>query len=308
MPVDLDLIRRSGGTPEHLEEIFKTKNLIKDSPLKELVERGSSRINDGILQNYRDARLYWAIDRAYDVSQRQITYTLVEGLLDSKQSSDQVMSAVKSWGLDKMMVKTSSCDKKGNPLWKLDLPTFFTIYVPAVMAYTKVRWAKLFNERNQYPLYKYEPLKVTTEDRLRTEIITDRIQRMSGEMGYAEVEKQSILQMLLYGQCVNFPSEDWYKEEQGFGPKGKKRVIREGIRYSTPHPTRTFMDVNYPATSINTDTGVEWMGYWDILRYSDIKHNQRYWNRNEISAGYGKYSCAERVDVSQRTLHVDGGL
>lgn len=301
MPVDLKLLRQRGGTADALKEKFTLKNIKPGGKIAKLIELSSSRINDGIQQNLKDARIFWAIDRAFEVSQRQITYTLVEGLLSRNPSNEQVLSAVESWGLKNMLSPVIGKNGKavcnaatGEPLGRLDLPTFFNIFVPIVHAYTKIRWAKLFNDRDLYPFYKYEPLKMTLKSRIKTEIVTDRIQRMSTDMGYRSDERQSALQTLLYGVCLNFPMEDWYREAQVFLEeadgkiKEKEVVIKEGVRNAIPHPSRMFYDLAHNLPSFNTDTGCEWGGYWDITRYRDIAVNGKYWNVDTVKASYGK--------------------
>ena len=301
--VDLELLKKRGATPEKLKAKFTAE--VPSDKIKALIDLNSSRIDEGIRRNISDARIWYAIDQAYDVSQRQITYTLVEGLLSSGVSGEKALDAMKSWGmtnrLTNMLVPicnsdgTAVCGKDGKPVMKLDLPTFFHIFVPLVQAYTKMRWAKLFTDRDIYPLYKYEPVSMTTQNRLRCEIITSRIQRMVQEMGYREDERQSILQMLKYGTCINFPAEDFYREEQIFLEKGKekKRTVKEGVRFEIPHPSRVFWDLTNRMTSMNTDTGCEYAGFWNVLRFKDVKNNKQFWNTDNIQFKYGSWVDAK---------------
>lgn len=297
--VDLELLAKRGATPEKLKAKFTAD--VMDDKIKELVDLNATRIDEGIQRNLNDARTIYAIDQAYDVSQRQITYTLVEGLLANGVSGEKVMEAMTSWGITSRLSNMMSplcdksgqavCDKTGKKLMKLDMPTFFNIFVPLVQSYTKMRWAKLFNDRDIYPLYKYEPVSQTLENRVRCEIITSRIQRMVQDMGYREDERQSILQMLKYGTCINFPSEDFYREKQLFLKDGKeqKKVVKEGVRFEIPHPSRTFYDLNYRLSTANTDTGVEYAGFWNVLRYKDVKNNKDFWNTENIQFKYGSW-------------------
>lgn len=294
--VDIEHLKEKGGTAEGLEPKFTDLDKPANKKVKELVELGATRINEGMQRNFANARIYWAIDRAYDVSQRQISFTLVDGLLNSGRSQEDILSTVKAWGLDKMLSPVYKDGKQlleasGDPSMKLDLPTFFNLYVPLVQAYTKIRWSKLFNDRNLTPLYKYDPIRLTQKARLKCQIITDRIQRMATEMNYKEDERQSMLQALLYGQCINFPMEDWYSEKQTIkdGKTSKKITVREGVRFAIPHPARTFYDLAYRLTSFNSNTGIEWAGYWDVTRFGDIERDGRYWNRSQVDASYGRF-------------------
>lgn len=305
--IDLSVIEKHGGTAEKLKAKFETPKEKRSAKLNEFIEHSASRIHDGVKQCQRDAHFWWAIDRAYDVSRRQISYTLVEGLLDKKPSqAATVLAAAKSWGLEDMLVPAyengkACCTPGGQPIMKLDLPTFFNIFVPVVAAYHKIRTAKLFNDRDLYPLYKYEPLKLTLPNRLKSEIITDRIQRQASEMGYRSDERQSIHQTTLYGMCLNFPMEDWYKEQQlisnGNG-KEEKQIIKEGVRFAIPHPSRTFWDMAHRPSTLNSDTGCMYSGYWDIVRYGEIANDKSYWNRDAIAYGVGgKTSSWNRSDA-----------
>lgn len=292
--IDISVIKSRGGTVEKLKGKFAAKD--RSPEVKRLIELGATRINEGISRNLDNARIYWAVDRAYDVAQRQVTYTLIEGLLNSGRSSEAIMSTVKSWGLDNMLAPLYKDGRQvlnsaGEPSMKLDLPTFFNLYVPLVQAYVKIRWAKLFNDRNLTPLYKYDPIRLTQKSKLKAQILTDRIQRMVVEMNYREDERQSMLQALLYGSCINFPMEDWYSEKQTVkdGGKEKELVVREGVRFAIPHPTRTFYDLAHRLTTLNTNTGVEWAGYWDITRFSEIQRDKRLWNVEQVDASYGRF-------------------
>jgi hypothetical protein len=296
--VDIQLLKSKGGSEEELKAKFTAERL--DPKVKELIDLNATRIDEGIERNVRDARLWYAIDKSFDVCQRQITYTLVEGLMSKGLSGDEVMRAMDSWGLTKSLSSmvsplcnsdgTVKCGPDGKPVMKLDLPTFFHIFIPLVQAYTKMRWAKLFGDRDIYPLYKYEPVSMTQQNRLRCEIITSRIQRMAQEMGYREDERQSILQMLKYGVCINFPSEDWFTEKQLFLEDGKEveRVMREGVRFEIPHPSRFYYDLNHRLSTANSDTGMEYAGFWNVIRYRELA-NSKLWNTDNVSFRYGSW-------------------
>lgn len=297
--VDIDLLRKKGYSEEALKAKFTAEKL--DDKVKQLIDLNATRIDECIQRNLNDARIWWAIDQAFDVSQRQITYTLVDGLLSKGLSGEKVEEAMKSWGLtsrlSQMLIPV--CDKDGNKIcgadgqqvMKLDMPTFFHIFVPLVSAYVKMRWAKLFNDRNIYPLYKYEPASMTMSNRLRCEIITSRIQRMVQDMGYRDDERQSILQMLKYGVCLNFPAEDYYREKQTILEDGSEKevVMKEGVRFEIPHPSRTYYDLNHRLSTANTDTGIEYAGFWNVLRYRDVKNNKAFWNTENIEFKYGSW-------------------
>src|SRR5436853_1433607 len=81
-----------------------------------------------------------------------------------------------------------------------------------------------------------------------------------------------------------FPKEQWHCQTQVID--GSRQTVKEGIRYVLPHPTRMFYDLNYPLPTINTDTGIEFAGHWDPMRYGEILDDRKYWNRSKIYCGH----------------------
>ena len=288
MPLPAQL-EKAGVTTENLRKIFSAEKLAEKP--QSLLDQISSRVKDGVHRTMREARLWWAIDRAYDVPFRQTAHTLVEGLMSKKIDDTRVNEIARDWGLTHLLVP--EVDKMGkaccwpgtrDPKMKLSLPTFTQIYLPLVQAYSKIRWAKLFSDIDQVPLYKYEPLKLTNKNKLKCEIITDRVDTMTTQMGYRSDEKASIFQMLQYGHCVNYPMERWYTESQ-LNANGDEEIVREGIRWAIPHPSKMFFDPAHRTSTLNTDTGCEYGGYWNVNRWRDVRLNKSYFNTNKVNFG-----------------------
>lgn len=290
MAVDLKEIEKAGGTQEKLKKLFETPHPDRSEKLKALIDLHSQRMQNGINQNLRDARHWYAIDLAYDAPQRQVTWTLLREFVDRNPDLHEIHSKAQEWGLTSML--TPLLDKEGKqvmmgnvPAMKLDLPTFTTVLVPLCMAYLKMRWAKIFNDRDRTPLYKYEPLRASESNRLKAQIITSVVDRMTVEMGMRAVERQSIFQMLLYGICLGFPTESYYREKQMVG--GKETVVKEGVRFTTPHPSRIGYDLTHPTYTFNSDTGADCAWFWELQRYGDIAMNKDLWNVENITWGKG---------------------
>lgn len=306
--VDPKVLAAAGITSEAYKKHFDGDRAKYSEGVKKLLDLVSQRIRDGVNYNLANARLWYAIDQAYDSSFYQVNYTLVRGLLDKNVSEAKILTAFRSWGLTHMLTDVPCAGSCGTancscpPKKKLDLPTFFNVFVPLVQAYTKIRWARLFNQRDIYPVFKYEPLRMTRKNRLRTEIITDRIQRMSVDMGYRAMKRQVMFQDLLYSMCLQFPVEAWFKVEHGTNGGGTA-VEREGIRYCTPHPSRTFCDLAHRPDTLNTDTGCEYAGYWHIARYRDINGNEKYWNRDQLAFGGWDWNKDSSLWQSFRELY-----
>lgn len=288
--VNLAQLRKKGLDEKSLKSFFSDPK--PGSPAKKLIDEINDEIRDGVSRNLRDYRIYWAIDRAFDTPFYQLAYTKLKGLLGKAGSDDKsVLEQVKTWGLVHLLPnavdeKGCLCKDKvtGQPLKSLSLPVFFDIEIPLVLAYTTIRWAKLFNDRNIIPLYKYEPIKFNKKNRLRAEIVTEVFQIMTNQFGYADDECQCILQTLMYGVALKFPKEAWYPEKQE-DENGKAKIAKEGLRFNIPHPSRVYYDLYSRLSTINSDSGVSYAGYWEVCRYRDVQNHDQYWNKDKVTFG-----------------------
>lgn len=287
-------------TPEHLKTVFEADDATRKEKYPEvhkLIELHATRIDDGIRRALDRARVTYAIDEAMDAAQHQISPTLVRGLISKDLGHEELMSMVKEWGLTDMITpwyndKGERLDVNGNvmgrqnagsPGFKLSLPTFFNVLIPLAASYTHIRWAKLAGDRDQQPLLKYDPLRLDHKDMALCRVITSRVARMSTDMNYREVIRQSILAALQYSACINFPMEAYYQEKQWVG--GKEKVVKEGVRWFRPHWTKVFFDTAHPLHTLNSDTGCQYVGYWSLVRFSEVADNKDYWNRERIGVG-----------------------
>src|SRR5207344_2727389 len=91
-----------------------------------------------------------------------------------------------------------SCTADGKTERRLRDDVFWDVKVPLAKAYTTIRWSKLFNDRNTYPLLPYDPVTFTEANRVRCEVITRLIQQMAQNYGYSSILRQVILQALMY--------------------------------------------------------------------------------------------------------------
>lgn len=290
MPVPIQrLIDKHGLDPKSLEAAFAADTLEARPKVKKLVEEIRDCVRNGIDRNRKDYRLFKAMDWSYDSPFYQVSYTQLRGLINDNPDSKKVMSMINSWGLTHLLPVVvengkECCNADGSKKRAVNLPVFFNIFVPIVMAYITIRWAKLFNDRNLIPFFKYEPVQFTKENRLRCEVITQVVQRMSSWFDYPADSKQTILQTLLYGFCINFPREAWFVEKQE-DEAGKEKIIREGLRFNMPHPSRVYYDLYHRLSSLNSNSGCCYTGYWELCRYKEIYDNPMYWNKKRISYG-----------------------
>lgn len=290
MPIPIQrLVKEHGLDPKKLKAAFDASSLESRPKVKKLVEEIRDCVRNGIERNRRDYRLYKAMDWSYDQPFYQVSYTQLRGLLNDNPDSKKVMSLVNSWGLTHLLPVLvengkTCCNADGTPKRSLNIPVFFNIFVPIVMAYVTIRWAKLFNDRALTPHFKYEPVQFTKENRLRCEIVTAAVQRMSSWFDYPADSKQTILQTLIYGFCINFPREAWFVEKQE-DEAGKEIIVREGLRFNMPHPSRVYYDLYHRLSSLNSNSGCGHVGYWELCRYKEINESEIYWNKNKISFG-----------------------
>lgn len=333
--VDLKILAARGITPEKLREKLQGDPAGK-SPEKAMaprigtnpeedgrelddfkkrtamLNRIRSRVQEAMSRNLNDYKHYYALDLAWDVPFRQITPTMVSTFLDSDPNDAQIYKALSDWGMTHLITEKPDPKTPGKNQKTLNLPTFFKVFVPLVKTYVTIRWAKIMNDRRLTPFFKYEPAKMTTELSLKCGVITDRIQVMANQYGYFDVMKQSVLKMLHYSFCFQFPKEEWHSEEQlriatetdvsngakkassesTENPEGVPAAVgdeikitsKEGIRYHHPHPTRTYWDIGHGAYTLNHDCGAEYSGFWQIVRYRDVL-NGAFWNLDKIALG-----------------------
>lgn len=293
---DLKLLEKRGATHEHFKALFDSDK--PSEKIKRIQEIHSNRLRRAIETNLNEGPIYGMIDRQLEAAQANLPYMQARELASSGKTHEEIIAAFKSFGLDRMLevaydatTGASLTDKKRNePLLTFNQPLFETVLIPLVLAYCDIRIAKLYNDRNQHPRYKYPPARITQEDMAISEIITNRVQQMAEEMGYAEDDKQSIRKMVIYGTCFNFPKETYWRQSYVTEDNGKevKKTLREGVRFVIPHPRRTFWDRLHPLYTLNSDTGVRYCGYWDIVPYADIRDNDAFWKRDKIT--FGGYS------------------
>ncbi len=283
MAIDLQVLDRHGLSVEVLKRKFTAEE--KDDKTKDLINLIQSRIDEGIRKSFREARHFWALDQAYDSPFYSISPTLTKWLLGGKMDTEGVLKVSQEWGLTHLIREERNA--KNEVVKTIDLPSFFEITVPVAKAYCIIRTAVIFNQRNVYPFFKFDPAQLTAKNKMRCDIITDRVQKMSSQYGYPAIMRQSILSKNIYGTSLMFPAECWHSEKQIHEKNGKEEevVVREGLRYNLPHMSRVFWDLNYRLGTFNTDTGCTYGGYWQVNRYGDVKDNENYWNLDKLTYG-----------------------
>lgn len=284
----------------------KTSEKVPDK-VKEWLKRASGRIKQGRDSNFSKGKIYRALDLAWEQSAKQVNPTLIKSLLGdiAREPKDgdtkDVENILKTWGINVDDVIIKADPKVPGSKTQINIPAFFNVVVPICKGYTTIRWASIVNERNRTPFFEYDPAWDDEFNRLRTSVVTSRVEVMSRQMDYFGVLKQRAYNMLHYGQSLTFPMEEWYTEEQetedeeyaAKNDKGKVekannrmyRIIKEGIRFDVPHLSRVFFDEFHRPSTFNTNTGCDHAGNWKVVRYGDVKRNKDFWNANKINLG-----------------------
>ena len=296
--------------PKILKDRGVTEDALKaafDKPVEEMSDKPKAlrrlivdRICDGRDSQIKNWRAISAIDKAYDVAHSQLAPTLIRDITSHDYTPKQVFEKLEAYGLEQAgstMLDLERDEHGGYKDNKIESPSFFKVLVPLVKAYVTIRLAKLFGDNNTFPLLKYSARRYTAENRIRAEIVTDMVNTMASNYGYKSTMRQAIFQMLMYSNCLQFPREVWHSDKQ-LNEQGDVVKTREGIRYHTPRPERTFFDRHYPTSSFNTDTGCEWAGYWQVERFGAVSGNKNYWNTDRI-----KKSVGENADFFQTAVY-----
>lgn len=302
---DIKELKKAGYSQAGLKALFEqaanpVKGKGKDK-LNGLIDLHMGRIDDGVRRSLRAARLYRSIDDAYQLPLNQTTASLVRGFINRHQGSSnpqaitEAAELAKQIGLSKIIryatnSKGKYVDERGivvanrdNAAKQIDLPTFWEVLVPVVMTYVKVRQASLFQGINLHPFFRYEANVSGPTDRALAKVLNRRVEQCVTDTGVPMVVRQSILQALKYGMCINFPVSEWWKNTQIID--GKKKVLNEGIKFETPHPSRVFYDPNHAPYTLNLETGCSYAGYWVMRRFQEMQANKDLWNTDKLSIG-----------------------
>ena len=299
MSVDISILKKHGCSPEAWRKLFETpekpskkkKAEPNDDPVRELKERIKARICAGRDYNLRNFETIYALDLIWDTPFRQVSPTLLAGIVGRYKTTDETEKALKAFGFDvaSLIVDTGRKDPKTKqPIKAVSVPAFFNVMVPLVRAYLNIRRAKIVNDRNRRPLIPYQPAVNNEHYRVKTQVLSNRIQTMSDQYDYLETLNQNVFQMLLYPYSLMFTMEGWHYEEQlrvGKDGNEEEYVSREGLRHYSPHPSRSYSDQAYPMKSFNSDSGCKWGGHWKVLRYRDLKKMEGFYNLDRISIG-----------------------
>jgi hypothetical protein len=305
--IDVRILEAKGCSAKAWRKIFE--NRIRQRPLRKngivedtapkrdridaLMERMWNRIIAGRDWNFSNFATIHAMDLIWDAPGRQVNPTLISSICAKHgKNTEDIKSALKGLGLDfdSVIVDTDKTDvKTGRPIQAVNVPSFFAIMVPLARAMATARRARVINERNREPFFEFKAATQSKLNRVRCEVLTSRVQESAKAYDYLGSLNQAVLQMFLYPTgCLVFTREEWDYVEQlrrTDGGKDEEYVVQEGLRYFTPHPSRMFWDMAHPMRTFNTDTGCEFAGYWQVMRYGDVLDNDGFYNKDKITIG-----------------------
>jgi hypothetical protein len=308
MPLNYALLESRNTCEKRMQEIFTaapeklpataTEEEKKEKQLdwemrKKIEDILASRLHDAILQNLKTAHLHAAVDLAWDSS--TITRRTIPLVMYAQKriDADKCINELDDLKCKDQYVKQGRDGKK-----TIDLPKFTEVNINLVRSIiTRRTAAQSARFTNLYPFFKYESRGTSEADKLKGDILSQRIDIMADQFGYRAAQIELIRDMLLYPHVVAFPTCKWEREVEWYDANEDKavefkandkseprsRVKREGVPITIPHPSRVFYDMAHPITSINSDSGCEWFGFWDVIRYSQILESGDFFNRQDIT-------------------------
>lgn len=308
MPLNFKLLESRGTSDDSLRKLMtadasripqnateEEKNAMLDLVKKRQVIEDliSSRIDDGAMRSLRSAHLHGSADLAWDsstITRRSIPLVMYA---QRRIDMDRCISELKDLKCADQFVKY---DASGKPV-SVDLPKFTEVNINLVRSIiTRRVAAQSARFTNLYPFFKYEARGTSEIDKLRSDVLSQRIDIMADQYGYRPLIVQCIRDMLMYPFCIAFPAAKWDREVEWYDTNDdkaeelksseaepKSRVRREGVPMILPHASRVFYDTSHPVASINSDSGCCYFGFWDVVRLGSITGDSSYFNLNAIT-------------------------
>lgn len=304
--VDPSILKEFGSDHNAIKELFTCEE--PDNRLFDYKRQFQKRINSRLINGWtfslQNSHLYSAADLAWDAA--PITRENIPLLLyaQKKIKIDRCAEELDSLSCAPQFVRRDA----DNKVVDIDLPKLFDTPVNLLRSYLTRRVAPQATKYNSmFPCFKYEPRATDLIGKLRGDALSQRIEMMADQYSYRHLQTQIIRDMLLYGHATLFPGCSWERELQwqratsvGDASVLECKVVREGVPFVKPHPSRVFWDLMCPLETINSNTGAEYIGYWDLRKYQDILSNPHYFNRQKI-----KMSTNGRDFYQQYRLYFD---
>lgn len=285
-PTDAEFLKLPKEAQEKIEKDLKVRD--------DFESRVSKMMSENVGYSLNNYQFYSAIDLAWDAPPiNKATYPLMlyaQGRLDLGSCAD-ALSRIPN--CDRYMTK----DQASGKVTGINLPRFIDVNFNLVRSVITRRWAAQVNKyASLYPFYKYEPRSTSQVGKLRADVISQLMDIQTDDFDHRHHDAQVIRDMMLYGWTFDFIRARWERYqaiiqdpdvdpelEDAKNPSLKTVIQKEGLSFLNSHPSRVFWDNAYPMVSLNSDTGSEYIGFWDVIRYGDVLNNTCYWNRKAIT-------------------------
>lgn len=324
MAADNDTTDTLGDTPRNPDLTLSSLEMLPDNPtdwdIRRYWERRlTSRITDGLYRNAENFNKWAAIDLAYASTPiHPLSLPLMrvaQGYIDLKSCQKEI-AALSGHSREALFEK----DAQGQ-LTGIKAPQLVEVSHNLVHSLVTRRVAAISTEIDQqYPLMTYDTFSNAQEGKLVGDVMTQIGEQMAGAYGYRHDAEESIRAASLYSQSIKFKANAWHKEQQtlpvkpkaaaptgadGLGqpaePEYKRQVIREGVVFTIPHPSRVYADIAAPMARLNYDTGPQYIGHWEVVRIGDLRANPAYFNKDAVfyDAVIYKFFAAQFAYFSQ---------
>jgi hypothetical protein len=286
--------------------------------LENLIE---ARLTEGWQRSFDSFRLYAPVDIAMDSTPYNKTnFPLI--MLGQGHINLDVCDRQLAQASPELHKKIISRDEHGKP-FKVNWPRFFEVSYNILHSLVSRRVASVSTPiATRFPFLRYDPAGTAQTSKLRADLVTQYVEKMSEAFGYKHDIIQSVRDCSCYAHQIEFCRSSWTKETRpqyvkpvsdgvdGLGPEDSDYVIedkvtREGVEFIAPHPSRTFWDVAYPLAKLNVDCGPTYVGYWDVVRYRDIRENMELWNREAVELNPSAYEFLASNDAYFRVYYPD---
>jgi hypothetical protein len=316
------ILKKHGTTRERLRQIFERremkdpgpdaseqereeyKRFLADAEVRKAIEAEiQERLEESVSWGVQNYQFYAAVDIAWDTT--AVSKVLMP-LLMYAQGKIKLDACAQQLSTIPGTESYISKDKDGKPL-SINLPKFAETAINVVRSIvTRRHAAQSVKYSNLYPYYKYESRSTGQVGKCKADVMSQQAEVVVDGFGYRHHDSQVMRDGFLYGHSIDFISSAWevHRTEvidktaeafNTFASAGKEAdlnllptksvIYKEGLSWTNPHPTRLIIDDNYPLPAINDDCGPEFIGYWDIVRYSDIADNPLYFNTKAVSYG-----------------------
>jgi hypothetical protein len=127
--------------------------------------------------------------------------------------------------------------------------------------------------------------------KLRADLLSQRMDIMADQFGYRRDHTQMLRGMFLHSNALALKSVDWVREKQiqrvpdesaTDGHRFDTVIVKEGVKFRIPHPTRFAYDQSAALARLNFDDGPQWICDWDVRKFSEIRHDTAFFNRDTV--------------------------